>query len=127
MNEKRSAREVLEDHLKLARTWEFERDIERNFSDEIVLMTTYGVFRGIDGIREKARLLKEQLPGGRWIYKNIQVEGELGFLEWTAEADNGARVEDGADSYLIQDGKIRAMTIHYTVIPRAQDQGDQAA
>ena len=41
----------------------------------------------------------------------------MGFLEWTGEADNGARVEDGADSYLIRDGRIHAMTIHYTVLP----------
>ncbi|MFA5530567.1 MAG: nuclear transport factor 2 family protein [Thiohalomonadaceae bacterium] len=69
-------------------------------------------------MRAKVRLLSEQLPGGRWTYHTVMVEGELGFLEWSAEADNGARVEDGADSYLIRDGRIRAMTIHYTVVPR---------
>jgi hypothetical protein len=47
----------------------------------------------------------------------VMAEGEMGFLEWTAEAENGARVTDGADSYLIRDGRIRAMTIHYTVVP----------
>jgi len=36
---------------------------------------------------------------------------------WTGEADNGARIEDGADSFLIRDGRIHAMTIHYTLIP----------
>jgi hypothetical protein len=36
------------------------------------------------------------------------------FLEWTV--DSGPfRVCDGADSYLIEDGKIKAQTIHYTV------------
>jgi len=44
------------------------------------------------------------------------VEGELGFLEWSARG-SGAEVEDGADSYLIRDGRIVAQTIHYTVIP----------
>jgi hypothetical protein len=63
------------------------------------------------------RLLDEQLPGGRWSYRTVLAEGEMGFLEWSAEADNGARVEDGADSYLVRDGKIRIMTIHYTVLP----------
>jgi hypothetical protein len=111
----RSTREVLDDHLKLAMEWEFETDLERNFSEDIVLLTGYGIFRGIEGVRQKVRLLNEHLPGGRWTYINIMAEGELGFLEWTAEADNGARVLDGADSYLIQGGKIRAMTIHYTV------------
>ena len=39
------------------------------------------------------------------------------FLEWTGEVVNGARVEDGANSYPIRDGRIHAMTIHYTVLP----------
>ncbi len=113
----RPGREVLDDHLKLAETWDFEVDLGRNFAPDVVLLTTYGVYRGHDGVRAKARLLAEQLPGGRWTYTNVMFDGELGFLEWTAVADNGARVEDGADSYLVRDGLIRAMTIHYTVIP----------
>jgi hypothetical protein len=113
----RSAREVLDDHLKLAEQWDFETDLIRNFAEDIVLLTGYGLYRGIEGVREKVRLLDEQLPGGRWTYVNVMAEGEMGFLEWTAEADNGARVEDGADSYLIRDGRIHAMTIHYTVLP----------
>lgn len=117
MNAHRSAREVLDDHLALADSSDLETDLERNFSNDIVLLTGYGIFRGIDGVRAKARLLEEQLPRGRWNYRTIMAEGEMGFLEWTAEADNGARVEDGADSYLIRGGRIRAMTIHYTVLP----------
>ena len=113
----RTAREVLDDHLRLANAWDFETDLARNFSEDIVLLTGYGIFRGIAGVREKVRLLGEHLPGGRWTYLNVMAEGEMGFLEWTAEAENGARVVDGADSYLIRDGRIRAMTIHYTVIP----------
>jgi hypothetical protein len=111
----RTAREVLDDHLRLADTWDFETDLARNFSEDIILLTGYGIFRGHQGVREKVRLLAEHLPGGRWHYKTIMAEGEMGFLEWTAEAENGMRVEDGADSYLIRDGRIRAMTIHYTV------------
>lgn len=113
---RRTPRKVLEEHLELARQWEFERDLERNFDDDIVLMTGYGIFRGLQGVREKVELLDRQMPGGRWTYHTIMVEGKLGFLEWSGVADNGARVEDGADSYLIEDGRIRAMTIHYTVI-----------
>lgn len=113
----RTTRQVVDDHLALAADprWDLEEDLRRNFSEDVVLLTGYGLYRGYEGVREKARLLGEQLPGGRWTYVNVMADGELGFLEWTAEADNGARVRDGADSYLVQDGRIRAMTIHYTV------------
>lgn len=113
----RSAREVLDDHLQLADAWDFETDLARNFAQDIVLLTGYGIFRGLEGVREKVRLLGKHLPEGRWTYRTIMAEGEMGFLEWTAIAENGARVEDGADSYLIRNDRIHAMTIHYTVLP----------
>lgn len=117
MTEYRSTREVLDDHLALAAIGDIETDLSRNFAEDVVVLTGYGIFRGIDGVRAKARLLAEQLPGGRWTYRTVMAEGEMGFLEWTGTAENGARVEDGADSFLIRDGRIHAMTIHYTVIP----------
>lgn len=42
------------------------------------------------------------------------LEGESRARGAGGNAD-GARVSDGADSYLIRDGKIAAQTIHYTV------------
>jgi hypothetical protein len=113
----RNAREVLDDHFRLADAWQFELSLERNFAEDIVLLTGYGVFRGHAGVREKVRLLEEHVPAGRWTYRTILTEGEMGFLEWSGQSESGARVEDGADSYLIREGKIRIMTIHYTVIP----------
>jgi hypothetical protein len=47
-------------------------------------------------------------------YTYRSVEGRMAFLEWTYE-DGVSRVRDGADSYLIENGKIVAQTIHYTV------------
>ena len=44
--------------------------------------------------------------------------GEVGYLEWTADGPT-ARVRDGADSFVIRDGRIVAQTIHYTVEPLA--------
>lgn len=91
-----------------------ETDISRNFADDCVLMTTYGVFRGLDGVRDAARLLDEQIGRTRYEYLTRMCHGELAFLEWTA-CTARARIDDGADSYWVQDGRIRAMTIHYTV------------
>lgn len=91
-----------------------EDDIERNYASTVVILSSDGVRRGHDGLREPADKLRKELPNctfhcGTWL-----VEGEVAFLEWSAEAD-GARVRDGADSYLIRDGQVVAQTIHYTV------------
>jgi hypothetical protein len=110
----RSAEEVFEDHLRLAGEKRFHEDVERNVSPACVVLERRGVFRGHDGVRELARLLAEELPDAPYTYTNRLVEGRVAFLEWTAESEH-ARVRDGADSFLIEDGWIIAQTIHYTV------------
>lgn len=40
----------------------------------------------------------------------------MAFLEWSAMSPH-AKVTDGADSYLIRNGRIIVQTIHYTVTP----------
>ncbi len=111
----RTPREVLEDHLRLATMPDgFEADLARNVAEDVVILTGRGVFRGIGGVRELARQLMTEIPSGRWTYVTWLVEGPMGFLEWTVD-EGPFRIRDGADSYLIEGGKIRAQTIHYTV------------
>jgi hypothetical protein len=111
---RRSAAEVFEDHLQLAGRHQFAEDIERNVSPDIIIMERRGIFRGREGAEELARLLEQELPRAPYLYTNRLVEGRIAFLEWTAEAEH-ARVRDGADSFVIEDGWIVAQTIHYTV------------
>ena len=119
----RTAQEVLDDHLKLdehfgaEEDWRriVEEDIHRNVSEDVVILINRGTFRGHDGVRELARMLGEELPEHRsFEYTYRAVEGRMAFLEWAYE-DASVRVRDGADSYLIENGKILAQTIHYTV------------
>jgi len=128
----RTSQEVLDEHLNLAEDWgaedggaepiteeaieqAVEEDIRRNVSEDIVILINRGTFRGYEGVRQLARMLIEELPEHRsFEYTYKAVEGRMGFLEWTYE-DANVRVKDGADSYLIEDGKIVAQTIHYTV------------
>lgn len=120
MNEHRSARKVLEDHLRLGREGTAEEDIPRNFSPDLVVLTRDGVHRGHEGLLRLAERLRSEVPNMRITYKTKVIEGEFGFLEWTAEGD-GARIEDGADSYVIREGLIVAQTIHYTVLKLDED------
>jgi hypothetical protein len=114
----RTAQEVLDDHLKLdehfGEDWQriVDEDIRRNVSEDIVVLINRGTFRGHEGVRELARMLGEELPEHRvFEYTYIAVEGRMAFLEWAYE-DASVRVRDGADSYLIEGGKIVAQTIH---------------
>ena len=119
----RTAQEVLDDHLNVTEhfraeeDWRriVEEDIRRNVSEEIVILINRGTFHGHEGVRQLAYMLGEELPEQRsFEYTYRAVEGRMAFLEWAYEDDH-VRVRDGADSYLIEDGKIVAQTIHYTV------------
>ncbi|MGH2981441.1 MAG: nuclear transport factor 2 family protein [Solirubrobacterales bacterium] len=119
----RSPQEVLDDHLNIAQRWGeeggFERiielDMQRNVAEDIVILMNRGTFRGHRGVMELAKMLAEELPDHEsFEYTYTSVEGRMAFLEWAYE-DQTTRVTDGADSYLIEDGKILAQTIHYTV------------
>jgi hypothetical protein len=114
----RSSREVLEDHLRLAEEGKLEEDLARNYAEDLVLLCTDGVLRGLEAARASAKSLEAQLPHARFEYRTVLVDGESGFLEWRATSDS-CRVEDGVDSYLIRDGRIRVQTIHYTLLPAA--------
>jgi hypothetical protein len=111
---RRSAAVVFEDHLRLASEHQFEEDIERNVSPDIVILERRGIFRGREGARQLARFLEQELPKAPYLYTNRLLEGRVAFLEWTSEAEH-TRVRDGADSFVIENGWIVAQTIHYTV------------
>ncbi len=110
----RSTKEVLEDHLRLSQSGTVDEDLTRNYAQDLIILCARGIFRGHEGLRTLNQFLQEELPNAKFEYHTVLAAEEMAFLEWTAEAEN-ARVEDGADSYLICDGRIVAQTVHYTV------------
>ena len=123
---KRSAQEVLDDHLGVSNRSGPDEDIERivqedlrrNVAEDCVILLNRGTFRGHQGVMQLAQMLGEELPEhSAFQYTYKAAEGGMAFLEWAYE-DVHVRV---TDSYLIEDGKIVAQTIHYTV-----EQKDQA-
>jgi hypothetical protein len=119
---RRTALQVLNDHLNIANDWVgepfeglLEEDLRRNVAEDIVVLMNRGVFRGHDGVRQLAWMLAEELPEHRaFEYTYVSAEGRIALLEWRYE-DTKVRVRDGVDSYLIEAGKIVGQTIHYTV------------
>lgn len=112
--EKRSPQEVFEDHLELAQKGELEKDLQRNYASDAVLLTNYGIFHGREGMKEAAELLQQQLPEGDYNYKLKLCHDDICFLQWTGKSDISV-IPDGADSYSIKNGKIRVQTIYYSV------------
>lgn len=110
----RSAREVLDDHLQKSQYGCVEADLAHNYAPDIVVLAGDGVYRGYEGMRKLAQRLRDELPNAVFEYRTVLVEEDVGFLEWSGHGGN-AHVHDGADSFVIRDGKIVAQTIHYTV------------
>ena len=109
--------DVLDDHLRLRARGDLATDLERNYSPSVVLLCDAGVFHGVDAVKTSADRLGLQLPNARFDYLSVQVDGEFGFLKWTAESDR-FRVPEGADSYVIRDGRIVMQTIYYRLEPK---------
>jgi hypothetical protein len=112
----RSPKEVLDDHLREGQEGSVESDLARNYAEDVITLSRHGICRGHDGLRKLAEMLRNELPNCTFEYHTRLVEGDVGFLEWSGRSEN-AYVDDGADSYVIRNGKIVAQTIHYTVKP----------
>ena len=109
-----SAGEVFRNHLALRLAGCTAEDISSNYAEDVVLLCFDGAYRGRKAVRESARRLARQLPNARFELTSEIVEGPYAFLLWRAKAD-GCDALDGADSFVIRDGRIRVQTIHYTV------------
>lgn len=110
----RTTKEVLEDHLHCRKHGDIEGDLRRNFSKDVVLLTSRGKFYGHDHVRHLNKLLHEAVQTEKYEFPVKLIEGSYAFIEWRARQP-GKSVEDGADSFVIEDGKIVMQTIHYMI------------
>lgn len=115
IDSRRTAKAVFEDHLALAAQGLVEEDLLRNYHEDCVILINSGEYRGHDGVRKLAAQLAHEMPEAKFEYTTKLVSGRFAFLEWTGSSKT-ATVQDGADSFVIENGKIVAQTIHYTLI-----------
>lgn len=113
----RSASDVLQEHLELREAGDLEEDLRRNYASEVVLLSARGVLRGHEGVRASAAFLYEAAARHEYVYHLTVTDDRMAMLEWSAAGDEVCIV-DGVDSYLIEDGLIKAQTIHYRVQSR---------
>ncbi|MBF0815217.1 nuclear transport factor 2 family protein [Microbacterium paludicola] len=108
----RSTTEVLHDHLMKRLQGDVEGDLS-NYSQDVVMLTGSGEFRGHEGVMQCAGELDRIVGDAEFAYDTTMVSGEYGFLQWSASSGDAA-VCDGADSFVVRDGLIVMQTVHYT-------------
>jgi hypothetical protein len=118
---KRSTKEVFEDHLRLRKQGDPETDIERNYAEDVIVMSNFGTFHGRDGVRHSEQLLHQQLPSGRhYTYVQQLTDQEIAFEKWDGESER-FRVKDGIDFFVMRNGLIQLQLIYYQPIPKERE------
>ena len=84
-----------------------------DYTDDSVYITPRGDYRGLDEIRQAYVEFLAELPDAKLDVPRLVFEGDVLYLEWTAEAPT-VRVTDGTDTFVFSDDVIRVHTLHYT-------------
>jgi ketosteroid isomerase-like protein len=109
----RTAQEVLAHHSQALAAADLD-EIVADFADDAVVITPAGAKRGRKGVREAFTQLLTDLPDATWsVKKQINADGVV-LLAWSAEAA-GSRADDGVDTFVLDNGMIRAQTVSYTL------------
>lgn len=114
----RSTNDVIQNHLERFA----ERDLDGILSDYAsgaVLFTPEGPLRDVESIRGlfQAMLVEFGKPGARFTLEQLSVEGDHGFIVWSAEtADNV--YELGTDTFFVHGGKIRVQSFAGKITPK---------
>lgn len=87
-----------------------------DYAETAYIITRDGIMQGKQAIRDFFAGVFKALPQAKWDVEPTFVEDIL-FLLWKADS-TVARVSDGVDTFVFQDGLIRVQTVHYTLEPK---------
>jgi ketosteroid isomerase-like protein len=109
----RTPEEVFQHHAEALIAGDLD-GIVADYSDDAVFITPSGVQRGKEGVRAAFTQLLADLPSADWAVPTQIYEGDVLFIEWTADAEK-TRADDGIDTFIFRDGLIRLQTVRYTL------------
>ena len=112
-----STKDVLEHHLKSFGEGDL-KGILSDYAPHAVLFTPKGPLRG-DTIAAlfQAMIAEFAKPGAAFSLKQQFVEGDYGYIVWTAEtADNV--YEFATDTFIVREGKIAAQSFAGKITPK---------
>jgi len=109
----RTAEEVFAHHGQALGAENLE-DIISDYADDAILVVQGDVYRGKDGARTVFTKLLSDVPRASWDLNTVFADDVL-YLEWKAQSDTARHIDDGLDTFVFDDGRIKVQTIKYTV------------
>jgi ketosteroid isomerase-like protein len=113
-----STKDVIDHHLSSFGARDLE-GILSDFAPDAVLFTVGGPLKGVDAIKPlfQGMLAEFQKPGATFSLEKMFVEGDYGFIQWSAEtADNV--YELGTDTFVVRGGKIVVHSFAGKIVPK---------
>ena len=110
----RTAEEIFAHHGQALGVGQLD-DIIDDFSDDSILIVNDEVLRGKDGARAVFTQLLEDVPEAEWDLDAVFAD-EVMYLEWKARSAD-RHVDDGVDTFIFDNDKIRVQTVKYSVHP----------
>jgi hypothetical protein len=111
----RTPQEIFQSHAAALVAGDLDR-ILADYTDDSVYITPRGEHRGLVEIRQAYVEFLAELPDAKLDVPRLVFEGDVLYLEWTAEGPT-VRVTDGTDTFVFSDDAIRVHTLHYTTQP----------
>lgn len=110
----RTTEEVINDHLACRQAGNLEADIAHNYSDDVTILTMEGTYHGAAGVRANAAELRGYFGPAEFSFPVIRSADRFAYIEWRTHTPD-RNTTDGADSFVVENGKIVCQTIRYTV------------
>ena len=110
---------VLDHHLAAFSAGDVD-EILLDYTDESAMITSRGVVRGREALREVFGELLTGIfaPGTHeFTMDAVRVDGDVAFIAWHASCAS-VDIPMGSDTFVVRDGKIAAQTVAFKIDPK---------
>jgi hypothetical protein len=114
----RSADDVIQDHVRAVNSGDMQV-ILADYAEHAQVLTAQGALKGKPGVEAFFTQALSLLPGVQLAIEQT-VTGENCVLVWWSADSSAGRIDDGIDTFVIEEGLITLQTPTFTVQPLPQ-------
>jgi ketosteroid isomerase-like protein len=116
-NAKRNTEEIFNHYMDAFLRRDLD-DIVSDFDEKSIMITSPDKkVTGVAGIKEFYKQFLDMIEDGTTFgVKQLTIEGDVAFLQWTANAPSSS-INDGVDTFMMRDGHIYAQTVNFSITP----------